>query len=251
MSPLAILSSGNPTHPPLIFLHGFLGCKEDWQEWFSLFDRDYFCVAIDLPGHGDSPYVDTIVETLRSFIQKHFSQKPLCIAYSMGGRIALQLQDIFSCIAALSTHPGLQTEEERAERLKGDKAWAEKLQTLPFSLFLREWYKQPLFHTLRGHLLERIFKRRTENDPIALSKTLLQLSLATQPSYIPGKTPLCFFYGKEDCKYEKLYANLLPRCAISHAGHALHLENPTECAQQIKELFHANGDPKDRMASLR
>jgi len=33
-------------------LHGFLGSKSDWKSIIESFSSDYYCMTIDLPGHG-------------------------------------------------------------------------------------------------------------------------------------------------------------------------------------------------------
>ena len=40
---------------PLVLLHGFLGCVEDWDELRAALARRLECVALDLPGHGTQP----------------------------------------------------------------------------------------------------------------------------------------------------------------------------------------------------
>lgn len=226
---------------PLVFLHGFLGCKEDWDEVISHLSPHFSCVAIDLPGHGATPYTEDIAGHVREYIRSHFPQKPHCIGYSMGGRIALQIADSCASTTLLSSHPGLAHEEERALRWETDSHWIDQLLTTPFEDFLQNWYAQPLFDSLhkKPDLLQKILSRRKAQDKEVLASVLGQMSLALQKFTSVQKS--CFIFGEEDWKYRALYATLkLPFVKrVSGSGHVVHLENPVECAHIIKEVIDA------------
>jgi 2-succinyl-6-hydroxy-2,4-cyclohexadiene-1-carboxylate synthase len=232
------LTCGDSRHPPLIFLHGFLGTKEDWEDIFPFFEKRFFCIAYDLPGHGQTPYSDAILWVLKKEIQKMSQMKPILIGYSLGGRIALQLQECASAVVALSAHPGLMSQKEKEERSKIDKIWSEKLLTLPFDAFFAEWYEQPIFQTLRQNLslLQLIVKRRMKQNPQDLARVICQMSLAGQPRITRFPTPTLFMHGEEDLKYRELYCGLPKTVAvrsIKNSGHAIHLENAQKCAEEI------------------
>jgi 2-succinyl-6-hydroxy-2,4-cyclohexadiene-1-carboxylate synthase len=232
------LTCGNPHHPPLIFLHGFLGFKEDWEEMFPFFGNRFFCIAYDLPGHGSTPYSENIISALKNEIQTVVSKKPTLIGYSLGGRIALQLQEYASALILLSAHPGLTSKKEKEQRRKVDDRWSEKLLSLPFDAFFAEWYKQPIFQTLQYNLslLQLLVKRRMKQNPQDLARVLRQLSLANQPHMTQFRIPTLFIHGEEDLKYRELYCRL-PKTitvrTIKNGGHTIHLENARECAEEI------------------
>ena len=218
--------------PKLVFLHGFLGVKEDWDEMIAVLGKHYDCMAIDLPGHGEEPYCEGILEKVKGTLE-HCSQKPILIGYSMGGRIAIQLQEHASALIILSGHYGLQTEEEKRERLERDRVWSEKLLTLPIKTFLEEWYSQPIF---QGADTASLIERRAQQHPHNLSQALLQLSLAHQPysDAFPCKT--LFLYGENDLKYRALYSRLPKTVTVSQvekSGHAILLDNPAGCSEKI------------------
>jgi 2-succinyl-6-hydroxy-2,4-cyclohexadiene-1-carboxylate synthase len=132
----------------------------------------------------------------------------------------------------LSGHPGLQTEQEKQERLKIAEQWSEKLVALPFKVFLSQWYAQPLFHSKPRSILER----RIKQDPQALSALMLQMSLAHQRRHREFSCPTLFLYGEYDLKYRKLYFELPDSVAVREVqkcGHILHLENAARCAERI------------------
>ena len=45
---------GFPEHPAIVFLHGFMGSGADWDPVMAQLSESHYCVAMDLPGHGNS-----------------------------------------------------------------------------------------------------------------------------------------------------------------------------------------------------
>lgn len=196
---------------PLIFLHGFLGKSEDWLPICEHLP-DCLCIGIDLPGHGDSPFIPEVRIPFPSF---HL------IGYSMGGRIALSIEALSHTL--LSVHPGLKSEEERLRRLKNDEMWAKLLLELPIDEFLERWYDQSIFKPFRPNLIER----RQQNIE-GLAKAMLHFSLAHQKRFEVDQV----LVGERDTKFRALYENPI---VVPNAGHMIHLENPKWVAEIIKE----------------
>ncbi len=208
-----ILKDGPGT--PLVFLHGFLGNALDWEPLISHLPESH-CIAFDLPGHGDSPFMEEVVIPLKSF---HL------IGYSMGGRIALQLSkkhpEKIASLTLLSTHPGLCSEKEKHQRNFSDESWAKQLLELPIDEFLKRWYDQPIFKKFMPA------KRERQNIP-ALAKSLLHFSLSRQTRYEIDQV----IVGEYDLKFRSLFQNPI---IVPEAGHCVHLENPKFVAQIIEQ----------------
>jgi 2-succinyl-6-hydroxy-2,4-cyclohexadiene-1-carboxylate synthase len=226
---LAHTVTGSLNLPPLIFLHGFLGVKEDWKEVISHLKDHFCCYALDLPGHGASPYEEHFLESIFMTIQSLKLPPAPIVGYSMGGRLALFLKEYFTKqfkeLILLGAHPGLSNEEEKRLRWRRDLNWSVILETQPFDTFLSDWYSQPLF------------KSRSLQNPHNMASILRNFSLSLQPPLTKFHPKTLFLYGDEDVTFSNLYQNHLPKNVSVKkitGGHILLLENPEAVAQTIK-----------------
>ncbi len=95
---LNILEQGEGT-ASLVFLHYFAGSLESWSEVINQLQKTAHCIALDLPGFGDSqPIVETTVEAITIIVAEMIRQLDLqhyiLVGHSMGGKIALALASI-------------------------------------------------------------------------------------------------------------------------------------------------------------
>lgn len=197
----------------------------------------YYCIALDLPGHGSTPYCDAILSALKEEMMALLPVKPFLIGYSMGGRIALQLQECAQALVNLSGHPGLKTQKEREERLQTDQIWSEKLLNLPPQMFFTQWYSQGIFHPLS---LPKMVARRVKQNTQDIARVMLQMSLANQAQVVEFSCPTLYLYGENDSKYRDIFSRLpsgVDVLSIEHSGHAIHMDNAAGCAQTILKWF--------------
>ena len=172
---------GNPD-TPLLFLHGFLGSGRDWAETAEAFP-DYPCVLVDLPGHGLSAGCPTRLHpmplaalALLTVLDRLDIEQCVPVGYSMGGRLALwlALSHPRRCrgLVLESASPGIDSERERKRRRKWDESKALRLERQGLHDFLEEWYRQPLFHSIRrnGTRFAAMMERRRRGDPAALAR---------------------------------------------------------------------------------
>jgi len=224
-------------------LHGFLGSREDWDPVLQFLPKECKAEAIDLPGHGTTPFCEKILTTVKE--QSDALGVKNLIVYSAGGRLALCLKAAFphhfGKVIVISGHPGLATAFERERKWEEDQKWIERLNTLHLSAFLKLWYSQPLFASLkkRPHLLRALFSSRMKQNPSQLSAFLNCFSAG---KIIPPKLhpETLFLYGAEDLKYRSIYLKLpsfVEVKEIANSGHFLILENPKESANAIKNFL--------------
>ena len=210
---------------PLIFLHGLLGTANDWEAVASYLP--FHCIGFDLPGHGKSPFTPDFCTALSIEAPPRFH----LIGYSMGGRLALQFAHAYphriASLTLLSAHPGLDTEEEKQQRLAKDQMLAQEILRDPIDEFLKRWYDQPLFKTLVAKMDIRAMRNVQNRE--GLANAIDAFSLGRQ-----HKLPLCglFLAGEHDPAYRR-FANAI----IQDAGHAAHLENPEAIAKRIHDYI--------------
>ncbi len=248
---LNFTSIGNKNNPALVFLHGFLGSGQDWQELISSLKDDYYCLAFDLPGHGESIISENYSGiTLESFSSDFYAFlktlnlfKPVLVGYSMGGRIGMHLlrnDDFFWQGAILeSVSPGIENLDERVARFNQDLKLTIKIKTTEFRNFLIWWYDQPLFSEFKkSSEFNRIFEQRLMNSSEQLAQSMKIFSVGRQQSFWhmfdQFAMPILIISGSEDKKYKtitKQIARNYPEVQIEivpGAGHVVHSEKPQE-----------------------
>ena len=241
--------SGDPRKPAILFLHGFMGSSRDWKAVAADLEEQFYCVAVDLPGHGASvglpPGSYTVEGATRSLVDLLDGlaiERAVVVGYSMGGRLALFLTlrypERCDGLFLESASPGLESPEERRSRRETDERRALRLETEDFEEFLRDWYRQPLFTSLARDetLLARAIKARRQNEPWELARSLRGMGIGSQPSLwgdLPGlQVPTLAVAGALDEKFVAL-SRRMEACsqavrfvAVSEAGHNVHAEVP-------------------------
>lgn len=249
---------GSPEQPTLCFLHGFMGSSDDWAALVDALSEDYFCLTVDLPGHGDSRTVPEHFYTMEGTAQAVVDvfddaevDRCTLIGYSMGGRVALYLslvlQPPVERLVLESASPGLRSEEEQRERRQVDHERAERIEE-DLDGFLEHWYRQPLFASLEEHdLVDDMVATRRQNDPSELARALRGLSPGRQPSLwnrLPDlEIPALLLTGALDSKYEAVTAQAAARMdtarrrVIPRAGHNVHAERPEAFEDALRQFL--------------
>jgi len=246
--PKYCLSAGSPDKPCLLFLHGFMGSALDWHFAMDALSSHYYCLALDLPGHGVNPKsacsFSECWQQIQQLLDSMQIQSFVPIAYSMGGRLALYILSQIPMNGAMSI-PGLILESaglgisdqvERGLRREQDQKRAEALENQDFTEFLRAWYQQPLFGRLnQSAVYPELLARRLTQNPHSMAEVLRKCGAGRDADFRPvlsaNQKPVLYFAGQEDQKYRQLTEQLdavnpLIETAILDGGHNTHAENP-------------------------
>jgi 2-succinyl-6-hydroxy-2,4-cyclohexadiene-1-carboxylate synthase len=241
--------SGDRRSPTILFLHGFMGSSADWRGPIAALGYRYFCIAVDLPGHGaslgmppDKYTIEGATRTVIGILDELERVRTIIAGYSMGGRLALYLALRYPerCAGLFleSASPGLENAGERAARRAADESKAGRLESGDFEAFLQDWYRQPLFAYLTRdeNLLRRTVEARRPNDPAELARSLRGMGTGSQPSLwgeLEGlAVPALAVAGGLDEKYAGIssrMASINPRiesAIVPGAGHSVHAETP-------------------------
>jgi 2-succinyl-6-hydroxy-2,4-cyclohexadiene-1-carboxylate synthase len=253
-------TQGSPTNFPLVFLHGFLGSCQDFASIITHLSQDFYCLALDLPGHGktqvngspDYYKIDKIAQAIIDLLSQIRIKKCILLGYSMGGRLALYLAlyypSYFEKVIIESASPGLKTQPERELRLQQDYQLAEKLLRLDLLSFLQEWYAQPLFSSLKNHPeFPDLLARRRENNPQELAYCLLHLGTGCQPSLweklAENQVPLLLLVGELDSKFVAINQEMARIARVARleilpgCGHNSHGENPSLFVRKLQDFL--------------
>lgn len=94
-------SSDSTTHPPILFLHGLLGSKRNFNSLATtlsnlLVDQNRQIVGMDLRNHGESPVgeimsYDIMAQDVIHTLDQNNLDKIVVIGHSMGGKVAAAL----------------------------------------------------------------------------------------------------------------------------------------------------------------
>jgi len=249
-------------NPPILFLHGFMGDRHEFDQVIDALCDRYYCLTVDLPGHGntivshDQAYaMIPTAQALIKFLDQLAIASCFLVGYSMGGRIALYLTlhfpSYFQKVILESASPGLKSAAERTQRLESDRRLAQELESLEspdLLAFLKKWYDQPLFATTKAHPnFKQLLAQRLNNSPRHLAKSLVHLSLGQQPSLWPklenNQVPLLLLVGALDPKFMAINSHMASLCPLfqlqplDHCGHNTHFENPQLFTRQIANFL--------------
>ncbi|MCL1056580.1 2-succinyl-6-hydroxy-2,4-cyclohexadiene-1-carboxylate synthase [Shewanella gelidimarina] len=254
---LAYQCQGNPSMPAMVLLHGFLGSKADWSAVIEVLAEQYYCISIDLPGHGQSlnhtlptPGFDACTALIQQTLLQLKIQQYHLVGYSLGGRIALHLarqapDNILSLILE-SCHPGLKSADDRAARKTSDARWATQLNSLTIENFLALWYQQAVFADLSASKRQAMIQQRRGNQVLALGNCYQATSLAEQadlwdtPAIISA--PCYFIAGSDDQKFLSLATRWqqqypIAMYSVAASGHNVHSAAPMAFSKQVLQLL--------------
>lgn len=244
---------------PILLLHGFTGCGDNWQPITQKLSPDFQTITIDLPGHGktDSPtdpartQMEAVAADLHVFIT-HIIQAPVhLVGYSMGGRLALYLAlhypDSIRKVILESASPGLATEAERQARRASDENLAARILQNGIPAFVEEWDNLPLFANQSAEVRQRLHIQRLQNNPLGLANSLRGMGTGVQPSLwdsLPDLKPSALIInGALDTKFVAIgeqMARLIPTAhqqIFPNVGHAVHLEASNDYTSALRDFM--------------
>lgn len=252
--------TGDRNQEKILLLHGFTGNFQDFSSVISLLSKKYCCLAVDLPGHGETRVIGdescyNMPNTAKALIQLLNDlqiDKCLLLGYSMGGRLALYMTlhfpERFEKVVLESASSGLKTEKERSHRREADLLLAQKLENSNIKDFLFNWYDRPLFKSLKNSPhFDKLIETRLANNPLELAKSLRNMGTGNQPSLwgklAQNQIPVLLLAGEYDDKFTTINTEIASLCPaasleiVPKAGHNIHFENIDNFVTVVRQFY--------------
>lgn len=209
----------------IIGLHGFLGSPSDWNAFENV-------IAYPIAA------AENFYEWAKNFnrwVEANTDGPRTLVGYSMGGRLGLQalLQNpsLWSRAVLISTHPGLEDEQEKLARIESDAVWAKRFREDPWELLMDDWERQPIFK-------DSIRLNRKDGNREMLARQLECFSLGRQEDFRLRlesiNVPIQWVTGSKDVKFEQLAKEV-----IKHHTYSAHrsLEGSHRVIFEVPHFF--------------
>ncbi len=262
-----VSADGNPINfvvqgqgePSLVFVHGFAGSHEGWDDQMSYFSKKYKVVAMDLPGFGESGNnrenwtMGAFGEDVVSVIEHLNLEGVILVGHSMGGVVILEAaKRIPGKIIGLVPCDMFHNVEE---------SWTDE-QIEQFISRALDFYFNPTEEMLRA-----AFKK--DIDPIEIEKKINSYKSASKigwkeigrefatwrwrPNNLIGllkeiQTPMiCINSDRQATEVEiaRKYVPLFDAKIMEGVGHSVMVEDPEEFNRLLEEVIQEFISPAD------
>lgn len=248
----------------ILTLHGFTGVGSDFAPLAELCTGSWHYP--NLPGHGPNPSLDCspeatvrFVEAERTNFNVQHSTPKILLGYSMGARAALhhviENPDHWDALILISPNPGIENEDERAERRAVDEKLAQRIENEGTDAFIEFWQNTPMIRSqknIRPGWREVMQANRKLHTPEGLATSLRQFGQGNCPNLWPElsklKLPILLVTGSEDLKYTAIAERMANELSTFHAqptthaiidgvSHMPHLEDPAKTVEFVEEFI--------------
>lgn len=255
--------------PAILWLHGFTGSHRSWEEITPQFSPHFQCVSVDILGHGDSDApsdgeryrMDMVVSSLHRLMGELGHTSYACVGYSMGGRTGLSLAVRYPHavhkLVAESASPGLEVQAERVGRQMADDQLADRIESQGTEAFVAEWEQHALFATQTRCTEARLTLQRDirlRQRAVGLAGSLRGMGTGAQASLWTKlqdvEIPVLLITGEQDEKFTGISQRMVGELQkgmhrlVRQAGHAVHMEQPTEYIRMVKEFLLGSLDKR-------
>jgi pimeloyl-ACP methyl ester carboxylesterase len=116
----------------IVLLHGFLGAHKIWNEYIKILSEKFRVIAIDLPGHGETPSIgyyhsmELLAQSVKAVLDKVGVRRYVIAGHSMGGYTTLAFAELYpeniSGICLVHSTAYADSEEKKKDRDRVIKA---------------------------------------------------------------------------------------------------------------------------------
>lgn len=255
---LSVFLEGNSKNKSIIFIHGFPYDHTMWKAQIDELSENYFCVAYDIRGLGESPVGDgqytmeSFVDDLETIMTKLKLDKPILCGLSMGGYIGLRamekMQEKFSAVILCDTRSDADNNEGKQKRAAAIKRINDE-GLAPFAKdFITNCYGDFFKQNHKDDFEKRIAKSSPFN-PVGVKGSLLaMIGRNDTTEYLNKiKIPALVICGELDALTPPAVMKPLAEkisnsdfVVIKNSGHMSPIENPEEVNEAIKKFLLKN-----------
>ncbi|HRN25859.1 MAG TPA: alpha/beta hydrolase [Ignavibacteriaceae bacterium] len=255
---LSVFIEGNTKNKSIMFVHGFPYDHTMWKAQIDELSENYFCVAYDIRGLGESPVGDgqytmeSFVDDLETIITKLKIDKPVLCGLSMGGYIGLRamerMQEKFSAVILCDTRSDADNNEGKQKRAAAIK----RINTEGLSSFAKDFVTNCYGDFYKQNHKEEFEKRIAKSssfNPVGVKGSLLAMLGRNDTTEYLGKIkiPALILCGEFDSltppPIMKAMADKINGAEfviIKNSGHMSPIENPEEVNGTIKNFLLKN-----------
>jgi pimeloyl-ACP methyl ester carboxylesterase len=230
--------------PPLVFVHGLTFDSTSWQPIIDRLADRYRCIAVDLPGHGDSDGPPRLLEDIAAALHRLLDEvgidRPVVVGHSMGAPLACiyaatyPVRGVVDVDQPLFVRPFAELVHSLAPALRGDDF------DTAFEPFRQSIGVDHLPGPQRSHVLAR---QRIRQDLVVgywdemLHSTPEQFQARIDDTVTRIRAPFLAVFGHALNAGEKQHLRrLLPSAEVEEwpdRGHVLHLMEPDRFAHRL------------------
>jgi pimeloyl-ACP methyl ester carboxylesterase len=252
---LSVFLEGNNKSKSIVFVHGFPYDHTMWKAQIDELSRNYFCVAYDIRGLGESPAGDgqytmeSFVDDLESIINELGLDKPILCGLSMGGYISLRalerMETKISAVVLCDTRSEADNNEGKLKRAAAIK----RINTEGLAPFAKDFITNCYGDHYKQNHKEEFEKRIVKSssfDPVGVKGSLLaMLGRNDTTEYLRKiKIPALVICGEQDALTPPPVMQLMADkingaelVIIKNSGHMSPIENPLEVNKAINEFL--------------
>ena len=247
----------------MVLLHGFLGSHKIWNQYIKKLSKKFRVIAIDLPGHGETPSIgyyhstELLAQSVKAVLDHIGVRRYIIAGHSMGGYTALAFTELYPeniCgLCLIHSTAYADTIEKRKDRDRliklVKKGRTEFVNEMIANLFTPEYFsKFPKEVEKVQNIAAKISKQAIINSLEGMKERKSRDLILKFTEY-----PVLFIVGKKDTiiNFETIYPQIglckYPTILMmENEGHMGFYESPKEPISEIEKFsircFRGNFD---------
>ena len=236
----------------IVLLHGFLENKKMWNDYATLFSKNYRVITIDLLGHGESDclgYIHSMEDNANvvNEVLKHLDiQKTIIVGHSMGGYVGLALAELhpnqIQKLVLLNSTSNEDSEEKKLNRSRAIKAVKQNY-TAFVSMSIANLFSEDNRVRLADEI-DRVKDQALKTPLQGIIASLEGMKIRKDREFVLKKNifPVLLILGKKDSvlNYEeniKQIKNTTAELVSFEDGHMSQIENKEELKTVLSDFF--------------